>query len=171
VGVQYERERKHPRSGGYEPKTGDIVVNLRRLRLGELLALVGAILVIVALTRPWYENAGVLFSAWGTFGPAVVLIMIAALAALALVFTTITERSTAFPVAAVVWSTLLGLIGVIAAIVRVLERPDGATALCAGAWLALAGTILIFAGSWQAMRDERTGVYPPARPEPREPPA
>ncbi|MGA7705162.1 MAG: hypothetical protein WB998_09735 [Solirubrobacteraceae bacterium] len=146
-------------------------MKLSRLRAGELLALIGAILVIVALTRPWYESAGATLSAWATFGPAVVLIMMAALAALALVLTAITERSTAFPVAAQVWGVLFGLIGVIAAIVRVLERPDGATALCAGAWLGLAGTILIFAGAWQSMRDERTGVYPPARPEPREPPA
>lgn len=138
-----------------------------RMRPGELIALAGAILAIVALTRPWYENAGVLFSAWATFGPAVVLIMIAALGALALVLTTITERSTAFPVAAAVWGTLFGLIGVIAAIVRVLERPHGATSLCAGAWLALAGTILIFAGSWLSMRDERPSHYPPATPEPR----
>jgi hypothetical protein len=138
-----------------------------RLRSGELLALVGAILVIVALTRPWYENSQGSLSAWSTFGPAVVLIMIAALGALILVVTTIAERSTAFPVAAGVWSVLFALIGVIAAIVRVLERPDSASALCAGAWLALAGTILILAGSWQSMRDERTSVYPPATPEPR----
>jgi hypothetical protein len=142
-------------------------MKLTRLRSGELIALAGAILTIVALTRPWYEDAGVLLSVWATFGPAVVLIMIAALGALALGLTTITERSTAFPVAAAVWSTLFGLIGVIAAIVRVLERPHGATSLCAGAWLALAGTILIFAGSWQSMRDERTSLYPPANPEPR----
>lgn len=144
-------------------------MKLSRLRVGELLALAGAILVIAALTRPWYENAGASLSAWATFGPAVVLVMIAALAGLVLVLTTITERSTAFPVAAAIWSILFGLIGVIAAIVRVLERPHGATSLCAGAWLALVGTILILAGSWQSMRDERTGVYPPARPKPREP--
>jgi Na+-transporting NADH:ubiquinone oxidoreductase subunit NqrE len=142
-------------------------VKLTRLRSGELTALVGAILVIVALTRPWYETAGRQLSAWSTFGPAVVLIMIAALGALVLVFTTVTEHSTAFPVASAVWSVLFALIGVIAAIVRVLERPDSATSLCAGAWLALAGTILIFAGSWQSIRDERTSLYPPATPEPR----
>jgi hypothetical protein len=142
-------------------------MKLTRIRSGELIALVGAILVIVALTRPWYENAGVLFSAWATFGPAVVLIMIAGLAGLVLVLTTITERSTAFPVAAAIWGVLFGFIGVIAAIVRVLERPHGATALCAGAWLSLVGTILIFAGSWQSIRDERTSLYPPANPEPR----
>ena len=155
----------HARAGHGPRRAG--IVKLTRLRSGELIALAGAILVIVALTRPWYENAGVLLSAWSTFGPAVVLIMIAALSALVLVLTTLTERSTAFPVAAAIWSTLFGLIGVIAAIVRVLERPHGATSLCAGAWLALAGTILIFAGSWQSIRDERTSLYPPATPEPR----
>ena len=145
-------------------------MRLGRLRAGEILALTGALAVLFTLTLDWYENAERSFDAWDTFGPAMAFTLIAALAALALVVTTLTERSTAFPVAAQVWSVLFGLFGVIAAIVRVLERPNGATSLCAGAWVALAGTILILAGSWQSMRDERTGVYPPARPEPREPP-
>ncbi len=142
-------------------------MKLTRLRLGELAALAGAVCVIVALTLPWYENVEGKLSAWSTFGPAVVLVMLAALAALALVLTTLTERSTALPVAAAVWSTLFGVLGVIAALVRVLERPDGANMLCAGAWLALLGAVLILAGSWQSMRDERTSRYPPATPEPR----
>jgi MFS family permease len=145
-------------------------VSLRRLRSGELLALAGAICVIVALTRRWYENEQGNLTAWNTFGPAVALIMLAAVGALALVFVTVTERSTALPVAAAVWSTLFGLIGTIAAIVRVLERPDNATELCVGAWLALAGVLLILAGSWQSMRDERPKRYPPAEIEARPPP-
>jgi Na+-transporting NADH:ubiquinone oxidoreductase subunit NqrE len=146
-------------------------MRLSRLRLGELIALAGAVCVIVALTLPWYENSSGKLSAWATFGPAVVLIMLAALIALVLVVATVTERSTALPVASAVWSTLFSFIGVIAAIVRVLERPQDASSLCAGAWLALAGTVLILAGSWLSMRDERTGLYPPATPEPRKPPA
>ncbi len=142
-------------------------MKLTRLRLGELAALAGAVCVIVALTLPWYENLAGKLSAWSTFGPAVVLVMLAALAALALVLTTVTERSTALPVAAAVWSTLFGVLGVIAALVRVLERPENAHMLCAGAWLALLGTMLILVGSWQSMRDERTSRYPPATPEPR----
>jgi prepilin signal peptidase PulO-like enzyme (type II secretory pathway) len=142
-------------------------MRLTRLRSGELMALAGVVCVIVALTRPWYENLEGTLSAWATFGPAVALVMIAALVALMLVLTTITERSTALPVAAAVWSTLFGTIGAIAALVRVLERPDGAIALCAGAWLALAGTLLIAIGSWQSLRDERTSLYPPAKPESR----
>jgi MFS family permease len=145
-------------------------MKLTRLRLGELSALVGALCIVVALTLPWYENLEGKLSAWETFGLGVVLVMIAAAAALVLAVATVTERSPALPVAAAVWSTLFGIVAVIAAAVRVLERPHNAIQLCAGAWVALAGAILIATGSWQAMRDERTRLYPPAKPEPREPP-
>jgi prepilin signal peptidase PulO-like enzyme (type II secretory pathway) len=140
---------------------------VRRLRLGDLLALAGAVCLIVALTLPWYENATGKLDAWSTFGPAVVLLMPAAIAALALVLTTVTERTPALPVATAVWCVLFGLIAVLAAIVRVLERPDHATSLCAGAWLALVGAVAMLAGSWWSISDERTSQYEPARPEPR----
>jgi hypothetical protein len=146
-------------------------MSLRRLRSGELLALAGAICLIVAFTRPWYETPQGNLSAWATFGPAVALLILTAAGALALVLATVTERSTAFPVAAAVWSTLFGLVGTVAAVVRVLERPDHASALCAGAWLGLAGAVLVLAGSWQSMRDERPGLYPPADVAPQPPPA
>ena len=145
-------------------------MSLKRLRLGELLALAGAICVIVSLLERWYENAYGNLSAWDTFGPAVVLLIAAVAAALALVLSTITERSTALPVAAAVWSTLFGIIAVIAAIVRVLERPEHATSVCIGAWLALAGAVLFLVGSWQSMRDVRTSLYEPANPPPLPPP-
>jgi hypothetical protein len=145
-------------------------VSLRRLRAGELLALVGAICVIVSLFEPWYENGTGKLTGWDTFGPALVLLIVSALAALTLVVGAVTERSTALPVAAAVWSTFLGIVGVIAALVRVLERPQDATELCAGGWLALAGVILILVGSWQSMRDERPSLYSPAEPTPRQTP-
>jgi hypothetical protein len=145
-------------------------VSLRKLRSGELLALAGAVCVIVALTLPWYENAGGKLSAWATFGPAVALLMLSAAGALVLVAATVTERTTALPVAAAVWGTLLGFIGVVAAVVRVLERPEHATELCAGAWLGLLGAVVILVGCWQSMRDERTERYPPLDIEARPPP-
>jgi hypothetical protein len=138
------------------------------MRFGELVVLIGAICVIVALGLRWYQAPSGNLSAWATFGPAVALLMIAALAGLVLVVTTVTERSTALPVAAAVWSTFFGILGVIAALVRLLERPDNASSLCAGAWLAFVGALLIAGGSWQSMRDERTSRYPPATPEPRD---
>jgi uncharacterized membrane protein HdeD (DUF308 family) len=142
-------------------------VSLRRIRPGELLAAAGAVCMIVALALPWYENADGKLTAWSTFGPAVVLLILATIAALVLFLATLTERSPALPVAAGVWSVLFAVIAVIAAIVRVLERPDHATSLCAGAWLALAGAVAMLVGSWWSMSDERTSLYEPARPEPR----
>jgi hypothetical protein len=145
-------------------------MSLRRLRLGELLALAGAICVVVSLFEPWYESSLGKLSAWDTFGPSLVLLIAAAAAALGLVISTMTERSTALPVAAAVWSTLFGIVAVISALVRVLERPEHATSLCAGAWLALAGAILMLVGSWQSLRDERGSMYEPAEPPPLPPP-
>jgi hypothetical protein len=145
-------------------------VNLRRLRPGELLALLGSIGIVVALTMRWYEAPTGNLDAWNTFGPTIALLILAAAGGFWLALATVTERTAALPVAAAVWGTLLGVVGVIAAAVRLLERPDHATMLCAGAWVAFAGALLVLVGCWLSMRDERPGLYaprePPARPAP-----
>jgi len=146
-------------------------MSLRRLRAGELLALLGVVCVIVSLFVPTYETPTGSLDAWDTFGPGVALLILAALAALVLVIGSLAERSTAVPIAAAVWSATFGVAAVIAALVRVLERPDHATSLAAGAWLALAGALAIVLGAWQSMRDEHTSLYEPAKPEPRPRPA
>jgi hypothetical protein len=145
-------------------------LRLRRLRLGELLALAGAVSVVFSLFLPWYEGASGSLSAWETFGPATVLLLVAAAAAIGLAASTVAERTTALPVAAAVWSTLFAILALIAAVVRVFERPDHASSVGAGAWLALAGAAAMLAGSWQSMRDERRGSYAPVEPPRRPPP-
>jgi hypothetical protein len=70
-------------------------------------------------------------------------------------------------VATAVWCVLVGLAGSIAALVRVLERPDNAGGTCAGVWLGLAGTLLTLLGAWLVLRDERPSLYSRASPEPR----
>jgi hypothetical protein len=142
-------------------------MNFTRIRLGELLATAGAICLVVSLTLPWYENAEGKLDAWSTFGPAVVLLILAAIAALVLLLATVAERTPALPVAAAVWGVLFGVLATVAALVRVLERPDHATSLCAGAWLALVGAVAVLLGAWQSIRDERTSRYAPAMPEAR----
>lgn len=142
-------------------------MSLRWLRSGELIALAGVACVVVSLFERWYERLGVNLSAWDTFGPAMALLLAATAAALALVVGTITERSTALPVALGVWTVVLGVVGLVAAVVRVLERPDHATEVCIGAWLGLAGAVAILAGAWQSLRDERTSRYDPPSPRPR----
>jgi drug/metabolite transporter (DMT)-like permease len=142
-------------------------VSLRRLRAGELLAAVGVALVIVSLLEPWYEGPAGKLDAWDTFGPGMLLLLVATVAAIALTLSTVAERSVALPVALGVWSVLLGLLAVIAAAVRLLERPQHTTAVSVGAWLALAGTLAILLGAWLALRDERPSRYELAAPDPR----
>jgi hypothetical protein len=143
-------------------------MSLRRLRSGELIVLVGVICLAVSLAEPWYEGpvTGQL-DAWDTFGASMVLLLASLCAGLAVVVSAIGERNAALPVSTAVWSTLLGLIGVIAAVVRVLEPPDHASSLCIGAWLALAGAVAMLVGSWRVLDDERPSRYEPVSPLPR----
>ena len=100
-----------------EPQAGSLngraragrVPRVRRVRVGELLALAGAVCVIVSLFLPWYESAAGKLSAWATFGPAVALLIAATAASLALFVSALTERSPALPVSIGVWSTLLAI--------------------------------------------------------------
>jgi drug/metabolite transporter (DMT)-like permease len=142
-------------------------LHVRWLRTGELLAAAGVICVVVSLFEPWYQGAGGKLDAWDTFGPGMALLLAATSAALALIVSTLAERTVAVPVAAAVWCILLGLFAVIAAVVRVLERPEHTTAVCVGAWLALIGAVAILVGAWLALRDERPSRYEAANPEPR----
>lgn len=141
-----------------------------RLRAGELLALGGTVCIAVALGLSWYQTPTGNVDAWATFGLAVALLLLAALAGLSLAVATLAERSTAVPVAAAVWCTLFGLLGCIGGLVRLLERPDHASSLCAGPWLGFAGAILVLAGGWQSLRDERIGRYDSPEIEPRQAP-
>ena len=142
-------------------------MSLRRLRVGELTALAGCVCVVASLLRPWYETPIGNLDAWDTFGPGVVLLLAALCAGLAMVISALTEKSPALPVATGVWCVPLALLAVIASVVRVIERPDHASGLCAGAWLALVGSALILIGAWLTLRDERPGMYTPATPTPR----
>lgn len=142
-------------------------MRLARARAGELLALAGAICTVVALFERNYEGPSGALDAWDTFGLGVVLLLLASAAAIALFVLTVLERSPALPVAAEVSTSALALAASIAAVVRVLERPDGATEVCLGAWLALAGALAMLLGSWQSMRDEHSSLYSSATPPPR----
>ena len=143
-------------------------MTLGKVRAGELLALLGAACVVVSLLLAWYEGSRVgTLDAWDTFGAGVVLLLAAAAIAIALFAATLLERGSAIPVALEVTAVPLALAALVAALVRLLERPQGASGVCAGAWLALAGAAAILAGAWLAMRDERRSLYRPADPDPR----
>ena len=142
-------------------------MRLRRPRSGEIVAVIAAVALAVLTFLPWYHAPNGNLTAWDEFGVADVLIVLAVLGGLTLFVATITERSTALPVASAVWTTLLAFIATLAVLVVVLDKPDHATALRPASWLALIASAAILAGAWQSMRDERTDCYPRPEPPPR----
>jgi hypothetical protein len=141
---------------------------IRRLRGGELLVLAGAACLIVSMFVPWYSSPIGNLDLWDTFGPAAALMLAALCAGLAVVVSALSERDDpSLAVATAIWCVLIGLVGAISALVRLLERPQGAGSTCIGPWLGLAGTLAILLGAWLVVRDERPSLYSPAQPEPR----
>ena len=96
---------------------------LQALRVGELTGARWRDLPGRLAVRPLLQAPPGYLDAWNTFGPGVALELAAVCAALAMVISALTERSTALPVSTAVWCVLLGLIAVIATLVRALERP------------------------------------------------
>ncbi len=142
---------------------------IRRLRLGESVVLLGVGCLIASMFFPWYSSPAGNLSLWETFGPAGALMLATLCAGLAVVVSALAERGEdpSIAVATAVWCVLVGLAGTIAAIVRVLERPDSAGSTCAGPWLGLGGTAAILLGAWLVLRDERPSLYSAADPRPR----
>ena len=138
--------------------------------LGELIALAGAICVIVALTLPWYENAAGKLERVGDLRPGGRAADLAAAAR----SRWCRDRHRALHRAAG------GRRGVEhAARAHRGDRGDRACAraprprqrCCAPARGSRSSArSLILVGGWQSMRDERTGLYPPDATPPREAP-
>ncbi len=92
--------------------------------------------------------AGVLLS--DGVGVTGVLLIALGLLALAVPVVTLTTRGPAKSIGTAVLASAFGWIGIVLALIRVLG--DSST----GAWLALAGAVLAWVGSWLSMRDEST---------------
>jgi hypothetical protein len=106
--------------------------------------------------------AGVLIS--DGVGVTGVLLILLGLLALAVPLVTLTTRGPAKSIGTAVLASAFGWIGIVLALIRLLGDPG------TGDWLALAGALLAWVGSWLSMRDESTpgAVAPdiPRRPAP-----
>lgn len=166
---------------------------MRRLRAGEWLALIGALVLLVSLFLDWFgldadAFRGVLPQAvadavakdgWSSLGWFVdVLLVVAIGLALWLAVATVTAPA-AQAVAAGVLTAAVGTVVLAVLLVRVVTQPDlGAGApnelvdVRTGAYLGLAGCLALAAGAWLAIGDERTDAResayepPPPRPAP-----
>jgi len=132
-----------------------VKIDPHRIRPAELLALTAGALLAVALFLPWYEFPSGQEDAWRALPVSAVPAALAALLALALVATTLTQRSAALPLMVAVATTLLGLLASVVVAVRATSLPMAATARCYGLWLGLAGSLAVLAAAWLSLRDER----------------
>jgi len=151
-------------------------MRLNRLRLGEYLALAGALGLLVVLFVDWYEPAtpsgwtayapgsewhetGIASVGWFAAGIALITIVVALL----WLFATVTHDSPALPVAGEVTLIGLGLITTVALGARLVLQPglgiglpNSGVDLLVAAYLGPALAGLLTAGAWVATADERT---------------
>jgi uncharacterized membrane protein len=131
-------------------------VDFTRLRGGELLAGTAGVALLVDTFLPWFEFRSGKLDAWQSFTVTEVVIAAAIVMAFTLFAVTLMARTTAAPVAAAVWTTLVGLIATIWVLVSVLAKPDGALQNRYGSWVGLAATVAILVAGWLSIRDERS---------------
>jgi hypothetical protein len=127
-------------------------MDLRRVRVGEWLAAVSGVALLVSLFLPWYGPDSV--TGWESLSAIDVLLALVAASGVLLAVVTATQPVPAVPIALSALVTLSGLIGLALVLLRAVDLPDWAGTREWGLWLALAGTIGIIAGSLLAMRKE-----------------
>lgn len=165
-------------------------MHLNRMRLGEITAAVGAVVLLMSLFLDWvsptlgplsdgrdgivymydtgavsgFEGAGILL---------VLLLLIVAALALTVVVLTVASEPVGLTMSAIVATSFFGIVATIATLLRVaLFQPDLGAGLGdsmvtmeIGAYLSLLGVFLCAAGGWTAMRDERMDAPYSAAPE------
>lgn len=160
------------------------------MRRAEPIAGLGGILLLVSLFLPWYSidpnlaldgatlalQAGAFaaadFTAWQTFTVIDLLLALLAVLAILVPVISVTTSGPAKSIAIAVIASATGWLAILLVAFRLLDPPgaNAAVDLRYGAWLALAGAILAWVGSWLSMRDESTpgAVAPdvPRRPIP-----
>jgi len=160
---------------------------MRRLRLGEALAGISAIVLIVMLFLPWYDAptlaSGARTGGWGALGVWIsVLLAITAAIGVGLAVTTVVRRSPAVPVALGVLTWVLGSIAWIVLVIRLSHEPGLGLDLDAAqvtlrwpGYVGFAAATLLPLGGLQAIRDERRdapeSAYTPPPPRPIPEPA
>jgi hypothetical protein len=154
---------------------------VRRIRLGEALAAIGAIGLFVLLFADWFEGGGVSRSGWSSLGWGLVVLLVVVMAVAAvMVVSTVARAKPAIIVGSAVTTAVVGVVTLLIALLRVLvTQPDldlglgnGDVTVQTAGYLGIVALALIAAGGWITLADERTdapeSAYtpPPARPVP-----
>ena len=141
------RARQHERYAG--------AVDLRKARNGDWIALVGGVVLIVALFLPWYGQGGETLSGWQELSIIDVLLCLCALFGVAQWFFITQQPTPALPLAVAGLTAWAGVVATILALVRVIDAPADGLGLEYGAFVALGAAVGLFTGAWRSLGDER----------------
>jgi hypothetical protein len=164
------RRRSGPRRGGIDAarrrptrRYAARAMDLRRLRAGEWIAALSGVALLVSLFLPWYgDGPADEASGWQALAAVDIALALVAAFGVSLLVITASQRVPAVPIALSAIVMLVGLIGVLLALIRLANVPGGFDDRELGVWLGLLAAIGIVAGAALAMRDER--LSPDGRP-------
>ncbi len=140
-----------------------------RLNIGRLVAAIGAALLLASLFMDWYEPG---FSAWTVFELVdLILAVIAAAALIAVVQELVRGLGPRLDIERLL--PALGATALLLVVVSIVNNPPAVTGRGeeAGAWVALAGALLLAAGAVLASRRISVQITSSARPPTHEEPA
>ena len=135
-------------------------MSLIRLRAGEWLALTAAVALIVSLFLPWYVGV----SGFEAFTVIDILLVLVAGVGIALAILQATRTSPALPVGFGVLTVVVGAIGTLLVLFRLIDAP-GPVEVSTGAWVGLVAVVAMTVGGWLSIGNEHVRGVPPG-PEP-----
>ena len=143
---------------------------MRRVRIGEIVAGVAGVVLLLSLFLEWYTVRGRAegLTAWSAFSFVDLLVCLVALLGIALAESQVVGRGPALPVAIGVITATLGLAATLLVLYRILNQPgpNDAIGVGAGAWVGLAACLGVFLGAWLSLSDDRARPADPLPPVP-----
>lgn len=142
---------------------------MRKLRTGEIVAAVAAVVLLVSTFLDWYDVLGLAgVNAWQAFGVIDIVLLVVVVLGLATLAVQLVGRGPAMPVAVEVVTSTVALIAVLLVAYRIFNQPgpNELVGVEPAAWLGLVATLGVFWGAWKAMSDERPRPVDPPAPEP-----
>jgi Na+-transporting NADH:ubiquinone oxidoreductase subunit NqrB len=127
------------------------------VRLGELVAALGGLGLLVASFLPWYSAGGENATAWQAFSVVDLFIAAAAIAGLAVGMVVLFRLSVSYPIAGCAVATLFGAIALVLILNRLMNPPGEGLDLEFGAWLGLVCAAGITVGGYLGMQDAAAG--------------
>ena len=132
-------------------------MDVRRLGGSEIVAGAGAIALAVAMFGDWFGGR----SAWATLTIGRVLLTLTILLALTLVAVTLRARAVALAMSTATLTVGVGALALVLVLYRVaIDEPgrNGDVSVDTAAYLGLAALLVLLAGAWRTLADERTGA-------------